>query len=100
MTTTRLQLDGVLNSATRGCQLAVEVQRLLEAQEKVEIDFLNVERVTPSFANAFVMPLLEREADVFAQSVRLVQLPEFVAVAIEASVSRYQRGVRLSTQLA
>lgn len=91
-------LANALNSATQGAELARAVLERLAAGGLVKIDASQAHRMTPSFANAFAMTVLERVPDAFsARKVHVVAAAQVVA-ALEAAVDRYERGIRLSTQ--
>ncbi len=93
-----LHQSGVLNSASRGAELAHAVLEQVALNGTVEIDASEVIRVTPSFANAFVMTVLDRMPDALAcGKVRLVA-SDFVRAAFVASEDRFARGIRLSSQ--
>ena len=97
--TETLQLETVLNHADRGLALARLILDRLNAGQTLTLDFARVERVTPSFANAFIMTLLEAApVETLREAVKMVNRNDTVAVAINDSVRRYRRGIRLSTQ--
>jgi len=91
---------GVLNSATLGCELAAQVLEQLSLGASVHIRATDVSRVTPSFANAFVMTVLERFPDAFASHRCTIEADAWVDDAFVASMDRYARGIRLSGQRA
>lgn len=89
----------VLRSATEGMSLAAAVLRALDAGQPVRIDFSSVEIMTPSFANAFVMLLLERyEVPQLRERCEFLNRTDHVVMAMNRSVERYQQGIRLTTQ--
>ncbi|MBL8764747.1 MAG: hypothetical protein JNM07_10810 [Phycisphaerae bacterium] len=90
--------SGVLNSASSGLALAAHVTARLQRVDTVEIDMRSVVRVTPSFANAFVMTMLSEFPNAFPQRVRLVHAQELVDLAFRQAADRYARGIRLSSQ--
>lgn len=94
-----IKLRGTLSRATHGLELAEDVLRFLREAETISIDFAEVHRMTPSFANAFIMTLLDQlpieEAE---RRVRMLDLHENVAASINQSIHRYRQGIRLSTQ--
>ncbi len=91
--------DHFLRSATDGMSLARAVLRALDAGQPVRIDFAGVEIMTPSFANAFVMLLLERyEVPQLRERCEFLNRTDHVVMAMNRSVERYQQGIRLSTQ--
>lgn len=89
-----VQFDRALNSAPQGRELAERVMQELRSADRVRIDFAGVERMTPSFANAFVMLLMD---DHLEQVVMENRSPN-VQAAIARSRSRYLQGIRLSIQ--
>jgi hypothetical protein len=99
MTDTINHLDPVLNSPDLGLALAYRVRDRLNAGHNVVIDLTGVERMTPSYANAFVMAVLEylRE-DSLEPRVSFVNGEDIVMDAIYRSVARYGKGIRLSNQ--
>lgn len=91
--------ESVLNDASRGLALAQDVLVNLEHATRVVIDYALVERMTPSFSNAFVMTLLERHAiDALRERVVSKARNEQVAAAMSRSARRYLEGVRLAHQ--
>lgn len=95
-----IHLDGVLNSASRGLDLARDVSVRLEKSESIEIDCQGVARVTPSFANAFVMTLAASDPAVFRSRVHIRNASSHVDDAFQSARDRFARGIRLTTQLA
>jgi hypothetical protein len=92
-------LQAVLNSPDAGSALAFRVLEILHAGDNVTIIFNNVERMTPSFANAFVMTLLERfSSHEFSNRVEFTNVSDAVHAAITKSIERYERGIRLTSQ--
>ena len=53
-----IALDAILNRANAGVRLASEILDALHSGQPVRLDFSNVDRMTPSFANALVMTLM------------------------------------------
>ena len=93
------QLVGALNLAARGRELAEQVAELLSSGRAVRLDFASVQRMTPSFSNAFVMVLLERiPIDVVRAKLQMVNRPPNVAEAMDRSALRFFRGIRLTSQ--
>ena len=92
--------DGVMNSATSAEVEAAQVLAALKNPEMtVEIDLSGVQRMTPSFANTFVMRLLhEHTRDALRARCRFVSPASHVAAALQTAVSRYESGIRLSDQ--
>lgn len=86
-----------MRSASLGESLAEVVSRALELQRDVRIDLASVEIMTPSFANAFLMTLLDRFPIAMLQS-RCVFLnrQQSVIEVMNRAVQRFQSGVRLS----
>ena len=94
-----IKLVGTLSRAIHGLQLAEDVLRALREVETISIDFADVHRMTPSFANAFIMTLLEQlSIDEAKRRVSFLDLHENVAASINQSIHRYRKGIRLSTQ--
>lgn len=90
-----------MNSATAGLALAAQVLDRMAFSDICEIDFSHAERMTPSFANAFVMTVLVQHPRAFAdQRIVLYHANKAVSHAVERSIDRFARGVRLSTQVA
>ncbi len=93
-----MQQSGVLNSATSGYDLALSVLECLRRDDSVEIDARLVTRVTPSFANSLVMSVLDEFPEAFSSRRCLIVADPHVLASFEASMSRFARGIRLSTQ--
>lgn len=88
-----------LNSGAAGLRLADEVLAALGECEVVRVDVAEVERMTASFANSLVMPLLERVGvEAIGTRVVLVGASDGVSGEWRKAVERYTRGVRLSIQ--
>ncbi|MCC5785611.1 MAG: STAS-like domain-containing protein [Phycisphaerales bacterium] len=88
-----------LRSSIDGANLAATVLRALDDGETVCIEFSGVEIMTPSFANAFVMLLLERyEVPQLRERCEFLNRSDHVVCAMNRSVERYQQGIRLTTQ--
>lgn len=95
----RWRLDSSLTSATRGQELAEHVILCLDCYKSVELDFSQVQVMTPSFANAFVMTLLHRvPLETVRQRCIMVNRPAWVASAVNQAAQRYLSGIRLSSQ--
>lgn len=95
----QIQLTGAFRNASDGVALFVRVSDRLRRADTVEINCSGVHRVTPSFANAFVMNLLaEFPVEVLRQRCPITGCAQHVEYAFRKSVDRYQRGIRLSTQ--
>lgn len=89
----------ILNSATAGLELAAELMPVLARCETVEVNLVHVERMTPSFANAFMMTLLERHPRMFLrQRLLFLHARPHVTAALHTAVQRWEQGIRLSTQ--
>ena len=88
-----------LNAVPAGLSLARSIIEALEDGRAVRLDLEFIERLTPSVANALVMTVLDA-VDVVAFRAR-IQV-KFGSVLVEEAwnkaVSRYERGVRLTTQ--
>ena len=95
-----LELEGpTQNTVPAGLELAQRVVSAIQAGNTVCLDLTKVERLTPSFANALVMTILEAVGpDAFKSKLRLVFGSEFVESSWGQAVQRYERGVRLTTQ--
>jgi hypothetical protein len=89
---------GVLNSAGDGERLSAEVLHALGRHEVVEINAMDVERVTISFANAFVMHVLAVTPDAFRSGAVVIHASDFVRCSFEQSMDRFARGMRLTSQ--
>lgn len=97
-TPTELCLAPVLNTAASGCELAHRVHRMLDRGASVSLDFRRVEYLTPSFANAFVMTLLEEAGEGALKNVYRVNASDRLLRKLDRAEQRYRDGVRLSTQ--
>lgn len=96
----RWPLSTSLTTSTNGEQLANAVLLTIRAGEEVEIDFVDVEVMTPSFANAFVMTLLAQlSLDEIRRHCVMANRPQLVVDLLNRAVTRYQKGIRLSVQL-
>jgi hypothetical protein len=89
---------GVLNSASKGAELAAWVLEHLRRRESVQIDARQVTRVTPSFANSFVMAVLAEFPNAFASRTCVISANTEIVQAFVASMDRFDRGIRLSSQ--
>jgi hypothetical protein len=94
------ELEGpTQNTVSAGLDLARRVVTALTAGHTVQLDLQSVERLTPSFANALVMTILEGVGpDTFSSRLRVRFGSEFVEDGWRKAVERYERGVRLTTQ--
>jgi len=99
MTQTIIQHEAVLNSAIAGAELAAQVETAIVASDRVTLDLSNVRRVTPSFANAFVMKVLEVTRAASLNVVVDIRSDQPIVLSAFADAeSRFQRGIRLSSQ--
>ena len=91
--------NSIFQSAGMGEAFATELTRALESSPLVHVDLSTVETMTPSFANAMVMTLLERFSLATLQSrcVFMNRSPHVIDV-MNRAVLRYERGIRLSNQ--
>lgn len=88
-----------LNIVPSALELASRAVRALERGDEVVLDFRAVERLTPSFANALAMTILEAVGqDRFRARVSIRDASELVAESWAKAVGRYARGIRLTTQ--
>ncbi len=93
--------ESALRSAGDGLERAKAVSAILDQGLSVRIDFAAVEIMTPSFANAFVMTLLERyPIERLRSGCEFLNRSEVVIESMNRAVTRYQNGIRLSSQLA
>ena len=91
--------DPSLNTVGAGLALANEIVKTLLRGESVHLDLTAAQRMTPSFANALVMTMLEAVGEAaFHARVRLSTSADPVAEAWSKAIERYKRGIRLSTQ--
>lgn len=88
-----------LNSVGGGLALAQLVVAALKAGEHVQIDLALADRMTPSYANALVMTILEAVGEEgFRLRVVHRATSPMVSEAWAKAVERYKRGIRLTTQ--
>ena len=88
-----------LNTVGAGLLLASQAVTALGRGDPVCIDLSPAERMTPSFANALVMTILEAVGErEFESRVTLRASSDLVREAWSKAVERYKRGIRLSTQ--
>lgn len=93
------KLESSLNSAGAGADLARAV--LSCADPVLVLDFSDVQVITPSFANAFIMTLLaECSVEELRARLSMTNRSNSVIEALNTAVVRYQRGIRLSGQRA
>lgn len=88
-----------LRAASGGVSLAEEMAEKLRHGESARVDLAAVEIMTPSFANALVMTLLDHVslADL-RDRCSFVNRSDAVVDAMNRAVQRYQNGIRLTTQ--
>lgn len=92
-------LDRSLTSAAKGQELAVAIVACIHGGETVTLDFENVEVMTPSFANSFVMTLLhELPLEAVRSQCVMINRADWIVNTINVAALRYQRGIRLSSQ--
>jgi anti-anti-sigma regulatory factor len=90
---------GSHRSAALGEELAERIAAHLAARESVLVDCSHVESMSPSFANALVMTLLDRiDLDTLRRECRFVNRSELVVQAMNTAAQRFQAGIRLSGQ--
>jgi len=93
--------SAIMNSATDGLLLARRVMTEIEHPDPVQLDLQAVDRMTPSFANAFMMTLLNQlDRETLKRQLQVSNAKPWVAEAINASIRRFEAGIRLSTQVA
>lgn len=93
------QFTPFLTRAKRAMEVCALVLVAWE-KEVVAIDFEGVKVVSPSFANALIMNLLERcenDFEEFQRRVQLINLDPSANSAIEQAVSRWNHQIRLSS---
>jgi hypothetical protein len=92
-------MERTLNSATRATLLADRIISELEKNNTITLDFIDTDRMIPSFSNAFFMTILHRySSDIFRDRIRIVNQNLEVSEYMNQTISRYQKGIRLSTQ--
>lgn len=98
MTSIQLQ-SHALRSASEALNTAQDIVAHLRSAERVRIDFAAVEMMSPSFANAFVMTLLEQfTVDQLRARCEFANRNDVVIAAMNRAVQRYQSGIRLTSQ--
>lgn len=98
MITIQLQ-SNALRSASEALDTAREILAHLREAERIRIDFAVVEMMSPSFANALVMTLLEQfTVDQLRARCEFANRNDVVIAAMNRAVQRYQSGIRLTTQ--
>jgi hypothetical protein len=88
-----IRLEPILNRANAGLALAHQVLDALAWADAVTLDFSTVDRMTPSFANAFMMTILEALED-SRERVLLLHRNEQVIRVMEESARRFDCGLR------
>ncbi len=89
----------ILNAPSAGLELAAAVSQSISRGDPVRLDFARYDRATPSFANAFMMTLLHQfDRELLRSNVRIDNACPAIVEALNASISRYDRGIRLSIQ--
>jgi hypothetical protein len=98
MTTLQPQTHA-LRSASEGLEMAREIIARLRNAERFRVDFAAVEMMSPSFANALIMTLLEQfSVDQLRANCEFANRTEVVIDAMNRAAQRYQSGIRLTTQ--
>lgn len=88
-----------LNSVAAGLELAERAIGAIRGGASVRIDLSAALRMTPSFANALVMSMLDAlGVAAFNDRVTMTTGSDLVREAWQKAIERYERGVRLSTQ--
>lgn len=100
MRTTKCAIaPSALRSADYGASLAEDFIAALADFDRLIVDFAEVEIMTPSFTNALVMRLLERlPLSELQQRCIFENRSQHVIRAMNRAVTRYQSGIRLSSQ--
>ncbi len=95
-----IQMDELLDDGDAGVELGQRVVVLLkEGDGQVALSFEGVRYMSPTYVNAFVMTVVhEVGVDMFRSRVETVNASERNVDAIERSVVRYEKGIRLSHQ--
>lgn len=89
----------VLNNALEGSKLAEQIAVYLRNRETVNIDLLHARRMTPSFANAMMMTLMDEfDIDMLKAHLDIQAANPQVIDAINTSIARFKSGIRLSSQ--
>lgn len=95
----KINFPKILNSAREGLELAQDVLSRLQTDSAVVLDFAATERMTPSYANAFIMTLMaEMSSEQLKERLVLQNLSPAIIARINRSIERYKNGVRLSNQ--
>ena len=89
----------VLNSASMAEECRAEVAALLQSAAPVTLALATVDRITPSFANTFMMQLLDQFGEEYLrQNLIFEPASPWVTEALARSVKRHRSGIRLSDQ--
>lgn len=88
-----------LNTVAAGLAIAARIIEHVRSGVVVQVSLVAAERMTPSFANALVMTLIESLGiEAFRARVRLEAKADSVREQWNAAIDRYERGIRLTTQ--
>lgn len=88
-----------LNTVSKGLELAERIVTALKLGRSVTLDFADAERLTPSFANAVVMTILDAVGiEGFRSKLRMETASPLVKESWAKAIERYERGIRLTTQ--
>lgn len=91
--------EPTLNTVASGLSLARDIVAALRCGRAVALDMSTVERMTPSFANALVMTILDAVGlPVFRAQLQMSTVSPVVQDAWAKAIERYERGIRLTTQ--
>jgi len=95
--TVEIRLESILNRASAGLALAHQVLDAHAYADVITLEFSAVDRMTPSFANAFMMSIKAASENV-SQRIIMLHRNEQVIHALEESARRFDPGLRLSIQ--
>lgn len=99
MTTVSIHLEQVCNSAERGLEVARAVLEALNCERIVHLNASETVRMTPSFINALVFTVMaEHPNENFRCRVHFIDASPLVSDQLATAVSRFTRGIRLSSQ--
>ena len=94
-----LRHDGPARLASDGEEMARCVIHGVLQRRLVRVDFEGVRYMTPSFANALMMTLMESLTEFDVQfRVQFANWSPDVKRAMDQAAERYSKGIRLSTQ--
>jgi hypothetical protein len=94
------RLESSLRTSMSAEELARAVIDALRTERIVELDFQDVEIMTPSFANALVMTLLDEfPIEVLRERCVMLNRRDTVRESLSHAAQRYLRGIRLSSQM-